>query len=250
MIENTSRQPLGESCSRPLQRLRRGNDGRAARPLGRALILWASALSLVGTGAVGGYLLGVGGAPEHLNTPKASATAVVRASEAMQPRLRAKARVPDERSRTPEERTRAGEPEDPATSIGSVEPSAPPPITAEEERDRSVERVRSSGPDLKNLMERARAVGESLATVAERLTVQARVGPWECYSGGCFTTIIHNSEAGLEDLTTELSHTEEFRGWEGPKMRSGPISRPDGAVEITWILFSDDATAARATSSD
>jgi hypothetical protein len=86
-----------------------------------------------------------------------------------------------------------------------------------------------------------------MSLLAQRQKIQAHFGAWECHSGGCFVTAVQQSENAIEDLTTEISRADEFRGWDGPKMRSGPIPRANGTVEVTWMLFPDDRSATVAT---
>jgi hypothetical protein len=38
-----------------------------------------------------------------------------------------------------------------------------------------------------------------------------------------------------------ITRTGEFHGWHSGKMRSGPIVKDDGKVEVTWFLFAPQA---------
>jgi hypothetical protein len=112
-------------------------------------------------------------------------------------------------------------------------------MSAKHERDTAIDKLRASGSDRSGRIALARAAGDGWMAIASRSSIDARIGPWECYGGGCAATIVHKAEAGIDDLTNEIAHSEEFRRWDGPKLRSGPIERPDGTVEITWLLLLD-----------
>lgn len=118
-------------------------------------------------------------------------------------------------------------------------------MTALEERERAVTRLRESGPDQRNLIRPAQAVGNAWQELAKKRGSPAQAGPWECHAAGCAATLVHQSEEDIEDLTSEISLQDEFRSWEGPKMRSGPIKRPDGTTEVTWILYAGNEGASR-----
>jgi hypothetical protein len=132
---------------------------------------------------------------------------------------------------------------DPTHEDEEIAPAEAKRVTPVEERDNAVARVRASGPDQKRLFSRAQAVGDVWEALAKKRETPAQVGRWECHAAGCLATIVQKSESEIEDLTNDLSREEAFRGWEGPKMRSGPIKRPDGSTEVTWILYSSDEDA-------
>ena len=121
------------------------------------------------------------------------------------------------------------------------------PPTPREERDTVVAKLRNSGTDAHGLINNARAVGDAWAALARTAKVEVVSGNWECYAAGCFTTMLHTAAAEIDDLTTQITETDGFRNWDGPKMRSGPVPREDGKTEVTWVLFVNDQHAAVAS---
>lgn len=128
-------------------------------------------------------------------------------------------------------------------------PSAPvKELTAAEERDQKVAWLKGTGPDRNNLMGQAADIGRSWDKLAARLNARASFDSFACYRGGCYGTAVHETDTTVDELTSEISHSTEFRDWNGSKMRSGPVARPDGKIEVTWVLFTaSDESAAPAT---
>jgi hypothetical protein len=115
-----------------------------------------------------------------------------------------------------------------------------PAVTALEERNQYVQRLEASGPDRHRLLDKARAASEVWSGVAQRSNAGVTVGPWSCHGAGCFSTMLHASPGTIDDFTNEITRTDEFRGWVGAKIRSGPIERPDGKTEVTWFLLAPE----------
>jgi hypothetical protein len=112
---------------------------------------------------------------------------------------------------------------------------------AQEHRDESVAEIRASGPDKNNLFDSAQRVTNGWTTKLSQVGVRADVGRFECHGKGCFLTIVHDTEADVGRGMEVITRTSEFHGWHSGKMRSGPIARPDGKVEVTWFLFPPQA---------
>jgi hypothetical protein len=218
---------------------------------GRALI-GVVALGLLGAGMTG-YLLGEKSATKTRAQTSALPSASIPQSDAEAERQRAWQQIAAAMARPADPGPAAAEHPDPQPSgIPAAEPNAahpsvqePPPMTALEERERAVTRLRESGPDQRNLIRPAQAVGNAWQELAKKRGSPAQAGPWECHAAGCAATLVHQSEEDIEDLTSEISLQDEFRSWEGPKMRSGPIKRPDGTTEVTWILYAGNEGASR-----
>lgn len=132
--------------------------------------------------------------------------------------------------------------EDPREAQEAREPSA------EEHREQSIAEIRASGPDKSNLFDSAQRVKDGWAVKLAQIGVRADVGRFECHNKGCFLTVVHDNETDVSRGMDVITRTGEFHGWHSGKMRSGPIARPDGRVEVTWFLFppkdGEDALAA------
>ena len=111
------------------------------------------------------------------------------------------------------------------------------PVNAREHRDKSVAEIKESGPDRRKLITSANRVGTAWAQKAVKVGVDAQFGQFECHQKGCFMTVVHKSEDEVTLGMEAITRTGEFHGWQSGKMRSGPIERPDGKVEVTWFLF-------------
>lgn len=218
------------------------------RSVVRKGLIGAAAVALLGAG-LAGYLLGQRSAVTAVAETRASDPASIPRSDAETERLRAwqiaaaALATPAQTDEAAGGEQRAAQDSNLAAAAPNVAAPAmpePKPMTAVEERERAVARLRNSGPDQKNLAERAQAVGNVWTELAKKRGSPAQTGPWECHKAGCAATIVHESEAEIEDLTSQMSLQDEFRSWEGPKMRSGPIKRPDGKTEVTWILYAGD----------
>lgn len=122
------------------------------------------------------------------------------------------------------------------TSAGDQqpEPSAPSP---EEGRRRNIARLTTSGPDTRGLLADARRVGEDWenALAAEGLAVT--FGDWHCFKAGCFVEAKHASEDTVEKATNVVTSSSGFTGWNGEKIRTGPVPLPDGKTDVVWILL-------------
>jgi hypothetical protein len=118
-----------------------------------------------------------------------------------------------------------------------VPPPPPPEMSAQEHRDKSVAEIRASGPDRRNLLEAAQRVAQGWSAKLSRMGVRVEVGRFECHKKGCFVAMVHDSDADLDRGMAVITRTGEFHGWHSGKMRSGPIARDNGKVEVTWFLF-------------
>jgi hypothetical protein len=105
------------------------------------------------------------------------------------------------------------------------------------ERDEQVAKLRASGPDPGSLTAKVKPLQETWETMAKRSGIEVDVAPWECYGGGCFTTVVHQAPPSVEELTSKILASQELASWPGPQTRSAPISRTDGTAEVTWFLL-------------
>lgn len=111
-------------------------------------------------------------------------------------------------------------------------------ITAEEERGNTIEHLRQSGRDERDLLGTVRSEFEDWkAALSQEPKLDVKLGSWECYRAGCFVDAVHGSIAEVSQSTQLITATRSFLRWNSGKMRSGEITRPDGKVEVTWVLF-------------
>jgi hypothetical protein len=105
------------------------------------------------------------------------------------------------------------------------------------ERDQQVAKLRASGPDAGSFTAKVKPLQEAWETMANRSGIDVDVSPWECYRGGCFTTLVHQAAQSVEELTSKILASQELASWSGPQTRSAPIPRTDGTAEVTWFLL-------------
>jgi hypothetical protein len=105
------------------------------------------------------------------------------------------------------------------------------------ERDQQLAKLRASGPDAGSLTAKVKPLQQTWETMANRLGIEADVSPWECYRGGCFTTVVHQAPQSVEELTSKILASQDLASWSGPQTRSAPIPRTDGTAEVTWFLL-------------
>ena len=105
------------------------------------------------------------------------------------------------------------------------------------ERDQQVAKLRASGNDAASLTAKVKPLQTTWETMANRLGIEVDVSPWECYRGGCFTTVVHRAPQSVEELTSKILASQDLASWSGPQTRSAPIPRTDGTAEVTWFLL-------------
>ena len=105
------------------------------------------------------------------------------------------------------------------------------------ERDQQVANLRASGPDAGSLTAKVKPLQETWKTMASRSGIEVDVSPWECYHGGCFTTVVHQAPQSVEELTSKILASQDLASWSGPQTRSALIPRTDGTAEVTWFLL-------------
>jgi hypothetical protein len=129
-----------------------------------------------------------------------------------------------------------------ATAIAPAQEDAPGPVV---ERDRQIEALRLSGPDSEGLLAATGAAREAWKAFTTGGGVKTEATPWECHRAGCFSTAVHTTMESVEEATSHILSAAEIASWRGRKSRSAPIVRPDGKVEVTWILGAprDEGTA-------
>jgi hypothetical protein len=111
-------------------------------------------------------------------------------------------------------------------------------ITSEEERTNTLEQLRASGRDDRNLFGVVQSNFKDWNAALDRdAKLGVKLGSWACFRGGCFIDAVHVSSASVSQSTQLITETESFLRWNSGKMRSGEIIRPDGKVEVTWVLF-------------
>jgi hypothetical protein len=125
----------------------------------------------------------------------------------------------------------------PAEAPSEAQEDSEPKLSAEQERERQRERLRKSGPDTRNFL------GIVRSTFRDWEGTDIKLGPWYCYKAGCYVDAVHGSMSEVPTATHRLSATDSFNRWNSGKMRTGEVMRPDGSVEVTWVLFApaDDA---------
>ncbi|HET9956172.1 MAG TPA: hypothetical protein VFQ61_16810 [Polyangiaceae bacterium] len=121
---------------------------------------------------------------------------------------------------------------------GSGDPR--PQLSPLEHRDRVLTALRASGRDTR-LTSFGQTVVKGWASKLQQLAVGGKVDPLECYAKGCAVTIEYPSQSAAEDGNEVVTRSGEFNGWQAGKMRSGYITKSNGAVEVTWILDSPPA---------
>jgi len=194
--------------------------------------------------AVGGGLLILGVAIGHFSSTRAGriTKASVGAAEdesgplapPAEPPVRARATLSTRAVEPPVVAARPFEPEavpEPAKPAASRQDP-----TAEEARDAEVARIKTSGPDLRNLAADARRVGQDWSKAVAEAGVDVKFDDWSCYRAGCITNVRH-AGARISDVTSKVTRSRAFLDWNGEKLRSGPIDQPDGRIEVTWILY-------------
>lgn len=156
--------------------------------------------------------------PSRLPTPGTPATPLEPPSAALAP--------------TPVAAANTGEP---PIDGGEARPLAGSPQASE--RDQEMAKLRASGPDALSLTAKVTPLQVSWETMANRSGIDVEVSPWECYRGGCFTTVVHQAPESVEALTSQILASVELAKWPGPQTRSAPIPRTDGTAEVTWFLL-------------
>ncbi len=122
-------------------------------------------------------------------------------------------------------------------------PASPPPAAPEpelsprEQRDKIVKDLKASGPDLRGLAKPAATVVAGWSKKVADFGIDAEFGAFECYQQGCFMTLAQGSETAVAEAERIILRTGEFHGWQAGKMRSAVIPKPDGTVEVTWVLY-------------
>jgi hypothetical protein len=119
----------------------------------------------------------------------------------------------------------------PAEALSDAPEDSEPKLSAEQERERQRERLRKSGPDTRNFL------GVVRSTFRDWEGADIKLGPWYCYKAGCYVDAVHGSMSEVPTATHRLSATDSFNRWNSGKMRTGEVMRPDGSVEVTWVLF-------------
>ena len=100
-----------------------------------------------------------------------------------------------------------------------------------------MQQLRDSGPDRHSLSPDAIRAGEAWKALAAKTNVDVKFGSWECHAAGCALTLVHGGGGDVDSFSEDVTRTDAFMQWDSSKLRSGPIERADGKVEITWILY-------------
>lgn len=175
-----------------------------------------------------------------------SSAQVDRGSSATDVGSRASATIPRGLAPPPIRRIQAPARElEPAPSAAVAEVSTPlaeepvpePPLTAEQEREQQLTKLRQSGRDERNLLGTVLTTFGDWSQKLQEQKIDVKLGQWSCFHAGCFMDAVHPSIANVSDATAAITTTDSFLRWNSSKMRSGEITRPDGTVEVTWLLF-------------
>jgi hypothetical protein len=111
-------------------------------------------------------------------------------------------------------------------------------MTAQEERSDTLEQLKASGRDEQNLLGTVLSDFQDWnAALRGDPKLGVELGSWACFRDGCFVDAVHASSAAVSQSTRLITETKSFLRWNSGKMRSGEIVRPDGKVEVTWVLF-------------
>ena len=145
----------------------------------------------------------------------------------------------------------------PESSVAKVEPPPPEPeafppsepepaveLSALDHRNKMVADLQKSGPDLRQLATPAFSVFTGWTAKLKTLGLVSSFGRVECHAKGCYASATHASQAEVDRATEIITRTGEFNGWQAAKVRSGPIARADGTIEVTWVLFAPEPDVA------
>jgi hypothetical protein len=124
-----------------------------------------------------------------------------------------------------------------ASATLADEPDPEPPLTAEQERQQQLTKLRQSGRDERNLLGTVLTTFGDWRQKLQEQKIDVKLGQWSCFRAGCFMDAVHPSLMNVSEATAAITTTDSFLRWNSSKMRSGEITRPDGTVEVTWLLF-------------
>ena len=139
--------------------------------------------------------------------------------------------------RRDEEATQRAPPPEPQGPDHGPVPPAPPPKTPAQVREETVTELRASGPGTAEQLAQARAAGAAWSALASKHKMEAKFSDWVCYARGCFSDALQSSPGDVQKLTNLVSGSREFHQWQGGKLRTRPIDRANGQVQVTWVLF-------------
>jgi hypothetical protein len=122
--------------------------------------------------------------------------------------------------------------------------AAPPPSdvdasSAIAERDAQIAAVRASGRD-PGLERASRGIAGAFGRLIAQREAPVKSEPFECYRAGCFVTVVERAPHTAEEVTSDILSSADLQTWGGTQIRSAPIVRPDGAVELTWFFLAED----------
>jgi hypothetical protein len=119
----------------------------------------------------------------------------------------------------------------------------PSPLDARQERDEQVETLRTSGAAHARDVTTIRAVETEWTQAAKAAGVAVDFTPWQCFQAGCYTTATYRDPVAAGQFMDGLSRTPSFNAWPAGKFQSGPIERPSGGFEITWVFSAPEEHA-------
>jgi len=117
------------------------------------------------------------------------------------------------------------------------DPEPEPLLTAEQEREQQLSKLRASGRDERNLLGTVLTTFGDWRQKLDAAKIDVKLGQWSCFRAGCFMDAQHPSADNVSNATSAITTTDSFLRWNSSKMRSGEITKPDGTVEVTWMLF-------------
>jgi len=163
------------------------------------------------------------------------------------PLVRAAAEAILKAAATPPPESSVQKVEPPPPESEALIPSEPEPsveLSALDHRNKMVADLQKSGPDRRQLATPASSVFTGWNAKLKTLGVVSSFGSVECHANGCYASATHASQAEVDRATEIITRTGEFNGWQAAKVRSGPIARADGTIEVTWVLFAPEPDVA------
>jgi hypothetical protein len=176
----------------------------------------------------GGYVWG-----RHGNASKVAATVGKESAAAAQERLATEDASRQQRDHRPGMRS----PMPLAANSAGAEPPDSPGPSPEEGRRKHIARLTTSGPDARGLLADARRAGEDWENALKGKGLAVTFGDWHCFKAGCFVEAKHASADTVEKATSVVTSSSGFMGWNGEKIRTGPVPLPDGKTDVVWILL-------------
>src|SRR6185436_19447671 len=85
-----------------------------------------------------------------------------------------------------------------------------PTLTAEQERQQQLTKLRESGRDERNLLGTVLSAFGDWHKKLEEAKLDVKLGQWSCFRGGCYMDAVHPSLASVSDATAAITTTDSF----------------------------------------